>query len=141
MSNFSFEKTVNANRDTVFDVFSNYENFQNQNPQHFPSIRVRSVRDNVAVVEEHMNLGDRELVIMAKHVSNKPVSHDVYVIGGDAKGTHIEEQFVEIPDGTKVIINVDLKLSGKMKISSMFGKKYKQDYEQLINDFVKTAEN
>ena len=58
-------------------------------PQHFPSVRIRSVRGNVAVVEEHMNLGERELLIMAKHVSEEPVLHDVFVIGGDAKGSHI----------------------------------------------------
>ena len=141
MPKFSFEKTVNANRQTVFDVFSDYENFQKNNPQHFPSIRVRSVRDNVAVVEEHMNLGETELVIMAKHVTNQPASHDIFVIGGDAKGSHIEEQFIEIPEGTKVIIHVDLKLSGKMKISGLFGKKHEKYYEQIVDDFVKTAEN
>ena len=55
-------------------------------PQHYPSIRIRSVRDNVAVVEEHMNLGPEELVIMAKHVSKKSCyCMIVFVIGGDIK--------------------------------------------------------
>ena len=30
-----------------------------------------------------MNLGKNELVIMAKHVAQSPVTHDIFVIGGD----------------------------------------------------------
>ena len=123
MPKFSLEKTVTANRETTFEKFSNYENYQKLIPQHFPSIRIRSVRGNVSVVEEHMNLGETELVIMAKHVTEQPVVHEVFIIGGDAKGTHIKEEFIEIPTGTKILIDVDLKLKGKMKLSNIFWKK------------------
>ena len=86
MPRFSLEKIINAKRETVYSILSNYEDYQKLLPQYFPSIRVRSVRNNVSVVEEHLNLGDKELVIMAKHVIEEPVLHDVFVIGGDAKG-------------------------------------------------------
>ncbi len=142
MSKFSLEKTVHAKRETVYERLSNYENYEKLVPQHFPSVRVRSVRGNISVVEEHMNLGDRELVIMAKHVTKEPVLHEIFVIGGDAKGTHIKQQFIEISDGTKIIVDVDFKLKGKMKISSMLGKnKIEQDYAKILDDFVKIAEN
>ena len=142
MSKFSLEKTVHAKRETVYERLSNYENYEKLIPQHFPSVRVRSVRGNVSVVEEHMNLGDRELLLMAKHVTKEPVLHEVFVIGGDAKGTHIKQQFIEISDGTKIIVDVDFKLKGKMKISSMLGKnKIEQDYAKILDDFVKIAEN
>ncbi len=142
MSKFSLEKTVNAKRETVYERLSNYENYEKLVPQHFPSVRVRSVRGNVSVVEEHMNLGDKELVIMAKHVTKEPVLHEVFVIGGDAKGTHIKQQFIEISEGTKIIVDVDFKLKGKMKISSMLGKnKIEQDYAKILDGFVKIAEN
>jgi coenzyme Q-binding protein COQ10 len=138
---FSLEKTVHATRESVYQILSDYENYQKLIPQHFPSVRVRSVRGNISVVEEHMNLGDTELVIMAKHVSEKPVLHEVFVIGGDAKGSHIKEQFIEVSEGTKIIIDVDLKLKGKMKMSSMFGKsKFEEDYAKILDDFVKIAE-
>ena len=123
-------------------ILSNYENYQKLIPQHFPSVRVRSVRGNVSVVEEHMNLGDLELVIMAKHVTKEPVLHEVFVIGGDVKGSHIKQQFIEVSEGTKILVDVDLKLKGKMKMSSMFGKnKLEQDYAKILDDFAKIAEN
>ena len=94
------------------------------------------------MVEEHMNLGDKELIIMAKHVTEEPVLHEVFVIGGDAKGSHIKQQFIELSEGTKIIVDVDLKLKGKMKMSSLFGKsKFEEDYAKILDDFVKIAEN
>ncbi|MDH3204819.1 MAG: SRPBCC family protein [Nitrosopumilus sp.] len=141
MSRLSFEITVDAKRETVYDVLSNYENYQKILPQHFPSVRIRSVRNNVSVVEEHLILGDKELLIMAKHVTTEPVLHEVFVIGGDAKGSYIKEQFVKLSEGTKVLVDVDLKLKGKMKLSSLFGKnKLEQEYGIILDDFVKIAE-
>jgi len=142
LTKFSLEKIVNAKKETVYKILSNYENYEKLIPQHFPSVRVRSVRGNVSVVEEHMNLGDRELLFMAKHVTTEPVLHEVFIIGGDAKGSHIKQQFIKVSEGTKIIVDVDLKLKGKMKMSSMLRKKkFKEDYAKILDDLVKIAEN
>ena len=142
MPKFSLEKSIQANRDTVFQIFSNYENYEKLVPQHFPSIRVRSSRGETSVVEERMMLGDTELLIMAKHVSKEPVLHEVFVIGGDAKGSKIRQEFIQLENGTKILVDVDLKFKGKMKISSLFRKNdFKRDYGKILDDFVKLAEN
>jgi ribosome-associated toxin RatA of RatAB toxin-antitoxin module len=139
---FSLEKIVQNNRNEVFEIFSNFENYQRIIPQHYPSVRIRSMRGDVSVVEEHLILGDLELLIMAKHVSQKPILHEVIVIGGDAKGSRIRQEFIELEKGTKILVDVDLKFKGKMKISAMFGKNnFKQDYDKVLDDFVKLAEN
>ena len=142
MPKFSIDKIVNVQRNSVFEIFSNFENYQKLLPQYFPSIRVRSIRNNIAVVEEHMMLGDRELVIMAKHVTLSPLLHEIFVIGGDAKGSHIKEQFLDHSEGTKILVDVDLKLKGKMKISELFAKNNLQEnYSKIIDGFVEIAEN
>jgi coenzyme Q-binding protein COQ10 len=138
---FSLEKIVNKDRNTVFEIFSNFENYQKIIPQHYPSVRVRSMRGNVSVVEEHLILGGVELLIMAKHVLQKPILHEIFVIGGDAKGSKIKQEFIELENGTKILVDVDLKFKGKMKISAMFGKNdFKRDYETILDDFVKITE-
>ena len=142
MPKFSIDKIVNAQRSSVFEVFSNFENYQKSLPQYFPSVRVRSIRNETAVVEEHMMLGDKELVIMAKHVTQSPLLHEIFVIGGDAKGSHIKEQFLDHSEGTKILVDVDLKLKGKMKISELFAKNNLQEnYSKIIDGFVKIVEN
>jgi coenzyme Q-binding protein COQ10 len=135
---FFLEKIVPSDRKTVFDIFSNFENYQKLFPQHFPSVRVRSSRETTSVVEEHMMLGDKELVIMAKHVIDEPTLHEIFVIGGDAKGTHIKEQFIDHEDGTKILVDVDFKFKGMMNISNLFGKDLIRDnYSKIFNDFLK----
>ncbi len=142
MSQFAFEKIVHANRNVVFEIFSNFKNYPQLAPQYFPSIRIRSVRDNVAIVEEHLILGEKEFLIMAKHILNNPVLHEIFVIGGDAKGSHIKQEFIELKNATKVLVDVTLKLKGKLKISTMFGRNnFKDDYNKVLDTFVKIAEN
>lgn len=82
-----FEKIVKADRKKVFGVAANYESYQKTLPEYFLFIHVRSIRGNVAVVEEHLKLAGRELVMMTKHIVQFPETHEVFVIGGDAKGS------------------------------------------------------
>ena len=42
------------------------------------------MRDDVSIVEEHIMLAGRELVMMTKHVIKPHELHEVFVIGGDA---------------------------------------------------------
>jgi coenzyme Q-binding protein COQ10 len=89
-----------------------------------------------------MNFGEHELLILAKHVTKEPVLHEIFVIGGDVKGSYIKQQFIEIPEGTKIIVDVDLKLKCKLKISNLFVKSnFEEDYLKILDDFAKIAEN
>jgi coenzyme Q-binding protein COQ10 len=132
---FSLEKIINAKRKDVFDIFSNYEQYEKLIPKYFPSIRIRSVRGETAVVEEHLKLGELELILMSKHVSKPNVLHEVYVIGGKSKGSYIRQEFIEIPEGTKILVDVDLKLMGMLKIPKLLDKsKLSQNYSNLLDD-------
>ena len=142
MPKIHFEKIVKADRNRVFDVAANYEEFEKTLPQYFPSIRVRSQRDNVAVVEEHLRVAGKELVMMTKHVTTYPELHEVFVIGGDAKGSVITEKYETVPEGTKIIVDADIKLKGVMKIAGLFGKKkILNSFSKIMDEFAKIAEN
>jgi len=136
------EKMINAERHRVFDIVANFENLQNILPRYFPSIRVRSVRENTAVVEEHLRLGNKEFIMMTKHVTKYPEIHEIFVIGGDAKGTHITEKYENVGGTTKLIVDADIKLGGFLKILSLFSKKkIKTEFNQIIDEFTRLAEN
>lgn len=142
MPKVHIEKIINAERHRVFDIVANFENFQNILPQYFPSVRIRSVRENTAIVEEHLRLGNKEFIMMTKHVTKYPETHDIFVIGGDAKGTHIMEKYEKAGNTTKLVVDADIKLGGFLKILSIFsGKKIKTEFNQIIDEFTKLAEN
>ncbi|HSB83633.1 MAG TPA: SRPBCC family protein [Nitrosarchaeum sp.] len=142
MPKIIFEKIIKADRKKVFEVTSNYENFQKFLPQYYPSIRTISIRGNVSVVEEHLRIGGYELVMMAKHVVDEPILHEIFIIGGDAKGTHITNRYEHVPNGTKLITEVDWKLKGRMKLNTLFGKFSPSDeYSKIIDEFALIAEH
>ncbi len=78
---------------------------------------------------------------MAKHISKKPSMHEIYVIGGNIKGSHFKQQFVEVPQGTMVVVDVEIKL-GRLKIKKLLGaSKYAQYYQKILDDFARLCES
>ncbi len=141
MTKINFEKIIKAKRDKVFDILTNFEEIQNILHVFFHSIIGRSVIENVAVVEEHVKLSGKELVIMAKHVTQYPEVHEVFVIGGDAKGSHIIERFENIEEGTKITVDGDIKLKASLRITGFFSKeKITTGFSKIIDGFAKIAE-
>ncbi len=141
MPKINFEKIVKANRNKVFDIATNFKEFQKILPEYFPSIRVRSIRHNVAVVEEHIRISGKELVLMTKHVIQYPELHEIFVIGGDLKGSHIVEKYETTEQGTKITFDADIKLNGTLRITDFFMKgKIMRGFTNIIDEFAKIAE-
>jgi hypothetical protein len=55
-----------------------------------------------------MKLHDTEFIIMAKHFSIKPHSHEMRVVGGDLKGSSINEIFSLDNGKTSLKVNAEL---------------------------------
>ena len=134
MPKIRYEKVIKAKRNKVFDAAIDYESFGRMMPQYFPSIRIRSSRDNVTVVEERICISGKDLVMMTKHVVDYPNIHEVFVIGGDAKGSHIIERYEEDPEGTRMVIEADIKLGLAMRLVGFFAKNRIQNGFTVITD-------
>ena len=79
---------------------------------------------------------------MAKHVATPSVLHEVYVIGGKSRGSYIRQEFIEIPEGTKILVDANLKLTGNMRIPKLLdSSKLSKNYSSLVDDFAKICEN
>lgn len=105
MQRFVLTNVIRADIESVYDVLCRPESYQSVIPDHYPSVRVRSVRGDTMVAEEHVRLGGRELVIMAKHVSKPPHLHETFVIGGDAKRTHITYELAQEDESNTATAN------------------------------------
>ena len=88
--------------------------------------------DNVAVVEEHVNFGPEEFVIMAKHVSKEPVLHESLSLVVMQKEVISNSNSLKFLKEQKVIDGFEIKI-WKNKNLKLFGKdKYKEDYEEIL---------
>ena len=118
MLKISFEREINADIEKAFDIITNFENFEKTFPEFYPSILIKSVRDESSLVAEHLKLHDTEFIIMSKHFLSRPNTHVMRVVGGDIKGSSINESFSA--DNGKTILKVTAELDVK---SSRFSKK------------------
>jgi len=126
MLKISFEREINADIEKAFDIITNFENFEKLFPEFYPSILIKSVRDESSLVAEHLKLYDTEFIIMSKHIFSRPNTHEMRVVGGDIKGSSINESFSA--DNGKTILKVNAELDVK---SSRFSKK--NPYEDSLN--------
>jgi len=140
LSKIIFEKIIKSDRKKIFDLATDYENFQKLLPQYYPSVRTISIRGNTSLVEEHLFIGGRELVMMVKHVINEPILHELFVVGGNAKGTHITNRFEQLAHGTKLTLEINWKLKGMMKLADYSGKKIAGEYSKIVDEFILLAD-
>ena len=134
MLKISFKREINSDLEKAFDIISNFENFQKLFPDFYPSILIKSVRDDSSLVAEHLKLHDTEFIIMAKHFPSKPHSHEMRIVGGDIKGSSINEIFSFDNGKTSLKVNAELDVK-----SSRFSKK--NPYEKSLNNLYDTMIN
>ena len=126
----------------LFDVFTDFESFQKKLNNFFPSIRVISVRPHTTLVEQHILLAEKELIVMAKHITEKPSLHETLIVGGDIKGSHITEKYEQTPHGTKITVTINIKTKGTMRIPGIFNKsRFESDFSKIYDQLILIAES
>ncbi len=118
MPRVRFERLARAVRARSFGIATDYERLAEAAQPYVVSVKVRSRRGNVAVVEERLRLGGMELSMMTKHVAIHPELHEIFVIGGDAKGSRIVEKYEGVGDRTRITVDADMRL-GALGISGI----------------------
>tara|TARA_B100000029_G_scaffold15329_1_gene15758 strand:+ start:5521 stop:5943 length:423 start_codon:yes stop_codon:yes gene_type:complete len=140
MPKVTFEIFVNADLQKTFKILTDFENFESILPEYYSLITTKSVRDESSLAVEHLHLLGNEFVIMAKHFIKLPNIHEMRVIGGDIKGSYMIEKVIESNDKTKIIVDVDIKTSKRLK--NIFNTtNYENEIKLLYQQFVKVIEN
>lgn len=142
MAKVQFEKFTISNREKIFETATNYESFQTKLPQFFPSVRIVSVRPKTTLVEEHLNLAGKEIIVMVKHVVDFPSLHETFFVGGDAKGTHITEKYEETSKGTRILLTVEFKPKLSFRFSGFLGhEKIENDFSKIMDQLILISES
>ena len=136
------EKTIKADRAKVFSTVTDFENLPAKLPLYFKSMKIVRREGNSVVIEESVSMGRRDITQTAKHVLTPPEKHEVFIMDGDAKDSHIVETYQSTSDGTKITIDRDFKLAGKLKlIGFLAAGKIKNSIEEVMNEFAKIVEH
>ena len=139
MSKISFEKMINADIQKIFDILTDFRNFEKIAPEYYSSITPKSIRDESSLVVEHLHLSGNEFIIMAKHFSKPPNLHETRVVGGDIKGSYIIEKISQSEQKTKLV--VDAEIVSTKGIKNIFKKHdYETELKNMYQKFINVIE-
>lgn len=135
-------KIIKAERSKVFNTITDFENLPNRLPEFFNSIKIISKEGNVTIIEESVKVAGRDITQTTKHILTPPEKHEVLVMTGDAKDSHIVETYENVSEGTKVTVDGDFKLSGKLKLVGFIAKrKIEKNINEVMDALAKIVEH
>jgi ribosome-associated toxin RatA of RatAB toxin-antitoxin module len=135
------EKIIKANREKIFNLVTDFENLPNRFPHFFKSVKVVSREGNTITTEDHAVMAGREIQQTTKHILTPPEIDEVYLLSGDAKDSHIITKYESVLEGTKITVEANFKLAGKLKLVGFMAKgKIEKGLEEVMNEFAKVTE-
>lgn len=142
MPNFQLEKITDIQRDKLFRIITDFENFPKVLPDYFKDIQILNAKGNEYNIQEKIKFFGKNFDVNTKHIVKEPNIHEVYILSGPAKGSKFIENFQIIPKGTKITIDVEYRINGILKILSYFIKlKIKKDMIKTFDAFLHAAKN
>ena len=136
MPKVKVEKIIKADKDKVFFTITDFENLPSKLHQIFKSIKIISRKDNSIITEEFVRMAGRDITQKVKHVLQPTDEHEVFILEGDAKGSYIVETYEKTSEGTKIIVEGDFKLAGKLNLLGFLAKlKIEQSINEVMDEF------
>ena len=131
-------RIIKAEKDKVFFTMTDFENLPLKLPQIFKSVKIISQDGNSIITEEFVKMAGRDIAQKVKHVIQPTEKHEVFILEGDAKGSHIVESYEETSEGTKIIVEGDFKLAGNLNLLGFFAKvKIEKSINDVMDEFSK----
>tara|TARA_B110000438_G_C15224457_1_gene398674 strand:+ start:35 stop:475 length:441 start_codon:yes stop_codon:yes gene_type:complete len=140
MSGFNLVQKSNLERDIIFKISTDVENFHKIMPKYFKSLKIISNSTNEKIVLESISFLGRKIKIKTKHIILKPNVHKVFILTGPAKCTSFIETYSSSSTGTDISILVDLKLNGILKFIPFLKILLLKRMNSIMSEFIICAE-
>ena len=140
MIHFTLKKNSKVNRDKIYSVSTDVENFPNLMPKYFKSINIKKSIGNEIFVDEKIHFLGSVLDVKTKHVIIHPRIHEVHILSGPLQDSSFVESYDETLDGTNVVIDVLIKFNGVSKLFLPFGFLVKRQMAKVMDEFLDSAE-
>jgi hypothetical protein len=140
MSGSNLIQKSNLERDIIFKISTDVENFHKIMPKYFKSLKIISNSLNEKIVLESIDFLGKKIKIKTKHIIVKPNVHKVFILTGPVRGTSFIETYDSTLSGTNISILVDLKLHGILKLIPFLKFLVLKKMNSVISEFIICAE-
>lgn len=140
MTSFNLSGTSSLNRDIVFKISTDVNNFHSIMPNYFKSLDIISEDKSGIVVSEKINFLGQTVNVKTKHRVLPPNVHKVFILTGPLKGTSFFENYESSSSGTLILISVNLKINGFLKYIPFVKKILRKKMSHVMLEFINCAE-
>ena len=137
---FRLKENSKVNRDKLFSISIDVENFPSLMPKYFESIIITKTIGNEVFVDERIHFLGNILNVKTKHLIIHPRKHEVHILSSLMKGSSFVEFYDETSNGTNVTIDVLINLNGISKLFLPFRFLIKRQMVKVMNEFLNSAE-
>ena len=141
MNGFNLVQKSNLERNIIFEISTDVENFHKIMPKYFKSLKIISNSLTEKIVLESIDFLGMKIKIKTKHIILKPNVHKVFILSGPAKGTSFIETYNSNSTGTDISILVDLKLNGFLKLIPFLKILLLKRMSSVMSEFIICAES
>lgn len=141
MSSFNLIQKSTLEPDKIFQISTDVKNFHKIMPKYFKSLKIISDSSNEKIVLESIIFLGRKIDIKTKHVIIEPNIHKVFILSGPAKGTSFIETYNSNSIGTEILIIVDLKLNGILRLIPFLKIYLLKRMNSVMSEFIVCAES
>jgi len=142
MVKFQFTKIVDIDRDSIFEISTEYKNFTKILPKYFKKLEIIKDEKDRTEIKETINFLNRTITVLTEHIVVKPDQHIVTMLDGPAQGSSFDEKYEKNGAKTKITIKVNFILHGNLRILGFFAKrKIMTQMDTVLNEFVAYAKN
>ena len=127
MSKLSFTLNLPSLPEKLIELASDYEKFVNYLPDQIKSVKIVEKNNDETITEEILVFSSyikTEITQKALHKKTKPNELYTEIISGPFIGSSLTARFDKTDSGTKVTIDVNLKIPLKYKLATVVIKKY-----------------
>ena len=141
MSSFNLIQKSTLEPDKIFQISTDVENYHKVMPKYFKSLKIISDSSNEKIVLESIIFLGKKIDVKPKHVIIEPNIHKVFILSGPAKGTSFIETYNSNSIGTEILIIVDLKLNGILRLIPFLKIYLLKRMNSVMSEFIVCAES
>ena len=131
----SLTRIVEVERETIFKIMADVNNYPYILPKNIISVEILEQDESTIIAEEEIIEQGIRAKLLVKHTFIPYEKQIIEILEGDAKGTKITANFVQLDNSTEITTDVDLELHG---ILSPFGFLAKGNINSAMNTVILT---
>jgi len=132
MPKLQFSIVLQANPDQLVNIATNYKNLSKYLPKQIQSVKIIQQDDNGVVTEEKIifkTIMKSTIIQQSLHQRISDNETFMKILIGPAKGTSVRTLYEKVDNGTRVMVDVDVKLGLKFKV---FYPIIKKEYKRFL---------